>query len=321
MIAMENQKNDRSGKAFLRRLFLSSVQMILLWLFATALLYVILALLPGDAASTQAGRIGEKAALELRHTLGLDQPLLSRYLHWLVAVLQGDFGTTFFTQKAVTEVIDTPFLASLVVSLLVFLGLIFVTIPGAVFAGYYNNKGTRLTSRLVVLLSSIPEFILAILLLILFALQMKILPVLSTPGPGESVLSQPLCLIMPSLCLWTICSLSLFRYVRVMVEQHAEMAYVREAHLSGLSRRRVLFIHLLPSIRGGLYQMMASTIPYLLGGSIVTETITSFPGMGYTLISAINQRETPIVMAIGSLLILLSILSFFIADRVSTERC
>lgn len=299
-----------------RGLVSSVLKFLLLSLLATALLFLLLEMLPGDAASNQAGKSGEEAVRILRREMGLDQPVGLRYVQWLFGVCTGNFGHTYITQRAVAEVIQIPILSSLTVAGIVFAALLLVTLPLAVYCGYYRNALTKAISRLSVLLASIPEFILAILLLILLSLQCRILPVLSTPGPGESVWSRPVSLVMPAVCLWSICSVSMFRHLRVMIEAYAQTAYIREARLSGLSGVRVLFVHLLPSAVGGIAQILASTIPYLLGGSMIVEQITSFPGMGYTLVTAIQSRETGIVMALGSLLIGVSLLSYQLADRL-----
>lgn len=296
------------------RLVSSVIKFIAIWLLATALLFALLEILPGDAASNQAGKAGEEAVTLLRHKMGLDRPIYLRYLEWLGGLFTGSFGWTYVGERPVLEIVRLPVLSSLTVAGIVFTALVLLTLPLAVVCGYYKNAWTRAFSRLSVILASIPEFILAILLLILLALKLRALSVLSLPGPGESVWTRPVSLVMPSLCLWLICSVAMFRHLRVMIEDYAQMAYVREARLSGISGARVLFVHLLPSALGGIAQMLASTIPYLLGGSMIVETVTSFPGMGYTLVTAVQNRETLIVMALGGLLIAIAIIFYRLAD-------
>ncbi len=313
---MDVRKDKQRKQAHLRGLVFSVLKGAFLWLAATAVLFFLLELLPGDAATNQAGKSGEEAVLALRREMGLDQPLPLRYFSWLAGLATGNLGRTYVTHKPVLEVIARPVLSSLTVAGIVFAALLLITLPAAVLCGYYKNFCTRCLNKLSVILASIPEFILAFLILILLALQWRLLPVLSTPGPGESVWNRPISLAMPSLCLWLICSVSIFRYLRVMIESYSRKSYVREARLAGLSRRRILFVHLLPSALSGMAQMLASSIPYLLGGSMIVETITSFPGMGYTLISAIQSRETLVVMALGGILIGFSLLFYHLADQL-----
>ncbi|MCI6660070.1 MAG: ABC transporter permease [Peptoniphilaceae bacterium] len=295
---------------------MSGLQAVLLWLCATAAIFILLEMLPGDAASNQAGKAGEEAVRLLRHKMGLDQPVYYRYIQWLSGLFQGDLGYTYVTQKPIFEIIRTPVLSSCTVAGIVFSAFLFITLPLAVVCGYYKNRWTDLLNKTSVFLASIPEFVLAILLLVLFSLQWRLLPVLSNPGPGENVWSRPISLVMPSLCLWLISSVSMFRHLRVMVEAFAKTAYVREARLAGLSRMRVLFIHLLPSALPGIAQMLASAIPYLLGGSMIVESVTSFPGMGYTLVNAIQSRESLLVMALSGLLTAITLISYRLADWI-----
>lgn len=305
----------KASRPYWRRLFRG----LGIWLLATFLLFVLLDLLPGDAASNRAGKAGAEAVASLRHQMGLDQPLLLRYFQWLGGLFRGDLGRTYATGKAIGEILPSPLLSSLTLTALVFLALLLITLPLAVVCGYYKNFWTSLANKVSVFFSSIPEFILAILLLVVFALQLRWLPVLSTPEPGESVWSRPISLLLPGLSLWLLCSVALFRPLRALVEGYAHTAYVREARLAGLSRRRVLFVHLLPSALPGIAQMLAATIPYLLGGSMIVDVVTSFPGMGYTLVSAIQSRESLLVMALGGLLMAISLLSFAFADRMGWE--
>lgn len=291
------------------------INFMIVWLLATALLFVLLDVLPGDAASNQIGRAGEEAVRLLRQEMGLDKPLPQRYAGWLCGLLTGDLGKSYVTQKSVLEIIRIPVLSSLTVSGIVFIGLLCFTLPLAVFCAYYKNVWTKSISKLSVLLASIPEIILTVLILLMLSLQWRVLPVISNPGPGESVWTRPISMVLPSICLWLICSVSMFRHLKVMIEEYAATAYVREARISGLSARRVLFVHLLPSAAGGIAQVFASTIPYLLGGSMVVESVTAFPGMGYTLVSAIQNRESLVVMALGSILIDFSFVSYYLADR------
>lgn len=311
-----NGRKEQTKQVSIRGLVSSVIKSILIWLLATALLFALLEILPGDAVSNQAGKSGEEAVRLLRREMGLDRPAYLRYLQWLSGLSAGNLGQTYVTHKPVFEIIQMPVFSSLTVAGIVFAALLFFTLPLAVLCGYYRNSWTRAISKLSVFLASVPEFILAIFLLILLALQWRLLPVLSTPGPGESVWTRPISLLMPSLCLWLICSVAMFRHLRAMIEEYAQAAYVREARLAGLSRRQVLFVHLLPSALGGIAQMLASAIPYLLGGSMIVESITSFPGMGYTLVTAVQSRESLVVMALGGLLIALSLISYHLADRM-----
>lgn len=296
------------------KLALTVFNMLLLWLLAVFFLSVLMEVLPGDAATNKVGKKGPEAVAALRNQMGLDRPFIERFFAWLIGFLTGDLGRSLVTGKEVELIIKTPLISSLSITMLVFLALVFVSIPLSIYCAYYKNAISRLISRIAVLISSVPEFVLTIIVMMLLCMKFRFLPVLSIPGPGKTVWENPVSMVMPSLCLWIICTAAMFRYLRVMIESYAKTSYVREAFLAGLSKNKVLFVHLLPSALPGIAQIMASTIPYLLAGSMVVETLTSYPGMGYTLIQAVQSRETPIVMAIGSFLIAITIIFYYLAD-------
>lgn len=308
------------GQVSLLKLVPTIFKIIIIWLLAVFVLYLLMEILPGDAATNKVGKEGAEAVALLQQKMGLDRPLSERFLAWLKNLSTGNLGKTLLSESSVAEIIKTPIISSLSLSLIVFIGLIFITIPLAVYSGYYKNAFSRILTRAAVLLAALPEFVLTVLFIMSLCMKLRLFPVLSIPGPGKTVWQHPVSMVMPSLCLWIICSAAMFRYLRVMVESHSKSSYVKEAFLAGLSRNRVLFIHLLPSALPGIAQIMATTVPYLLAGSMVVETLTSYPGMGYTLIHAVKARETPVVMGIGSLLIAITIIFYALADFLARKN-
>lgn len=291
------------------------------FLAASLLLFLLIQALPGDAATAQAGQQGSAAVAAARNRLGLDRPVLERYLRWFTDALRGDLGNTLASSRPVVETIAQPALASLTVATVVLLGLLLVTLPLGVASGARpTHPLSRVLTTISVTLVAIPEFVVAIVLLGGLAVWARWLPVLSVPGAGKMVWDNPVCLVLPSLILWLICSAALIRRIQALVATHAAAPYVREAELAGLTRRRVLLGHLLPSAAPGILQLLAQTVPYLLGGTIVVETVTSFPGLGYTLVQSIGNREVPVVMAIGSLMMVIAVVAFSCADAVAVRQ-
>ena len=219
------------------------------------------------------------------------------------------------------ETITQPVLASLSLAAVVLLGLVLVTLPVAVITGARpRHPVSRFLAGISVAAAAIPEFVVAIALLAVLAVWTRWLPVLSVPGAGRTVWENPVCLVMPALSLWLVCSASLTRRVQALVATHAAAPYVREAELAGLTRRRVLSRHLLPSVAPGVLQLLAQTIPYLLGGAVVVETVTSFPGLGFALVRAVGDREVPVVMAAGVLMMVVAVVAFTVADALSVRQ-
>jgi len=288
---------------------------LLLCLLGSAVLFLLVQALPGDAASLAAGSGGPEAVARMRERMGLDVPLPRRYLSWLGGVLTGDFGTTLNAGVPVWRAVATPLMATFTVMAIVLLALALVTLPAAVAAGARPRaRASRGAAAAALGVVAVPEFVTAIVASAILCHWLGWLPVLSTPGGGQTVWERPIVLAMPSLCLWIVCSAFLFRRARALIAAHSRAAYVVEAELAGMPRRRVLLAHLLPSAAYGIGQLFAQTVPYLLGGTVVIEVVVSYPGLGYTLVTAVTDREAPTVMAIGAVLMLAAAVAFTLAD-------
>lgn len=288
---------------------------LLLCLLGSAVLFLLVQALPGDAASLAAGSGGPEAVARMRERMGLDVPLPRRYLSWLGGVLTGDFGTTLNAGVPVWRAVATPLMATFTVMAIVLLALALVTLPAAVAAGARPRaRASRGAAAAALGVVAVPEFVTAIVASAILCHWLGWLPVLSTPGGGQTVWERPIVLAMPSLCLWIVCSAFLFRRARALIAAHSRAAYVVEAELTGMPRRRVLLAHLLPSAAYGIGQLFAQTVPYLLGGTVVIEVVVSYPGLGYTLVTAVTDREAPTVMAIGAVLMLAAAVAFTLAD-------
>lgn len=288
---------------------------LLLCLLGSAVLFLLVQALPGDAASLAAGSGGPEAVARMRERMGLDVPLPRRYLSWLGGVLTGDFGTTLNAGVPVWRAVATPLMATFTVMAIVLLALALVTLPAAVAAGARPGaRASRGAAAAALGVVAVPEFVTAIVASAILCHWLGWLPVLSTPGGGQTVWERPIVLAMPSLCLWIVCSAFLFRRARALIAAHSRAAYVVEAELAGMPRGRVLLAHLLPSAAYGIGQLFAQIVPYLLGGTVVIEVVVSYPGLGYTLVTAVTDREAPTVMAIGAVLMLAAAAAFTLAD-------
>lgn len=307
----EKRANLSSQALWLIRRF---ARVFVVWMLACLALFLLIECLPGDAATVLVGKGGEEAVASARNEMGLDRPWHVRYLEWLRELFHGDLGHCLTTEQKVVSVVAKPLLASLTVFAIVMLGLLTVTLPLALVSSYRRGKTAAFLSGFSVALSAVPEFVTAIVLVGGLALGLRIVPVLSVPGPGKTVWSRPITLVLPALCMWIVCSAAIYRRLCAMVQTYAGTAYIRDAELAGLSSFRILTAHLLPTIRSAIGQLLAQCVPYLLGGAIVIEYVTSFPGMGLTLTMAIDKRETPIIMSICALLIAVSTVFYTVAD-------
>lgn len=285
------------------------------------MLFLLVQALPGDAATAVAGRSGSEAVAAARAQMGLDRPVVQRYLEWLAGLPRGDLGQTFVSQQPVVSTITTPLLASLSLAGVVFAALILITVPVTVASGARRaHRASRSLAAGAAMVSAMPEFVVTIALLAFLAVWLRLLPVLSVPGAGRSVWENPICLVLPAIALWLVCSASIVRRGQALVAVYAQAAYVRDAVLAGLPWHRVMLVHLLPGVAPAFVQLLAQCVPYLLGGTVIIETVTSFPGLGYALVTAISSRESLVVMAIGSLLLVLTAVAFTLADLVARSQ-
>lgn len=285
-----------------------------IWMLACLLLSLLIEALPGDAATVLVGKGGQELVELTRAKMGLDRPWHVRYFEWLGGVFRGDLGSALTSGTSVAEMVSKPLMASLTLFVIVMVALVLVTIPLSLIMGYKRGKASAFFSTLSIAVNAVPEFITTIILLGLLSMGLRLLPVLSIPGPGRTVWDRPITMVMPALCMWIVCSAVIYRRICALVKTYSGAAYIREAELAGIPRGKILVSHLFPSIRSGVGQLIAQTVPYLLGGAVVIEYVTSYPGMGLTLFMAIEKRDTPVIMAMCGILILVSAVFYSIAD-------
>lgn len=286
---------------------------------ATTGVFFLTEILPGDAASAILGNEATPERLEnLRTELGLDRPVTERYLEWLGGLLTGDLGNSIASELPVEEFIaarigNSLLLAlmtmSLLVPLAVGLGVLAALRPGSVL--------DRLISSSSVALDAVPEFAIAIFMVVCFGLWLGILPPVSLVGAGESPLASPEILILPVVVLL----LRLFalgaRVVRAGMIEALDSEYVATARLWGVRERRVVLRHALPNALAPATQVFARNLDGLLGGIIVVEAVFGYPGLAQGLLDAVFARDVPLVQALAVLFAAVTIFANLLADLLT----
>ncbi|MBA2690976.1 MAG: ABC transporter permease [Rubrobacter sp.] len=286
---------------------------------ATTGVFFLTEILPGDAASAILGNEATPERLEnLRTELGLDRPVTERYLEWLGGLLTGDLGNSIASELPVEEFIaarigNSLLLAlmtmSLLVPLAVGLGVLAALRPGSVL--------DRLISSSSVALDAVPEFAIAIFMVVCFGLWLGILPPVSLVGAGESPLASPEILILPVVVLL----LRLFalgaRVVRAGMIEALDSEYVATARLWGVRERRVVLRHALPNALAPATQVFARNLDGLLGGIIVVEAVFGYPGLAQGLLDAVSARDVPLVQALAVLFAAVTIFANLLADLLT----
>lgn len=285
-------------------------------LVVSLLVFGITQLLPADAAVTILGQSATPEALEaLRTRLGLDQPAWWQYAQWLGGVVQGDFGTSMRNGLPVGGTLAEALGRSLVLAACSLTLMLMVAIPLGIVAAVRRGRPSDLVvSALSYVGVSLPEFVTATLLLLLFADVWNLLPATGYVSLSEDFVGGVRHLILPTLTVSLIMVAHVSRMVRSELVDVLHTDYIRAARLKGLSRRRVLLRH---ALRNGLLPtitIVALDIGYLLGGIVVVEEIFAIPGIGRELISAVNARDLPVIQAGVMILAATYCLVNFLAD-------
>jgi len=265
----------------------------------------------GDIASAIAGEEATPQQLaELRAELGLDQPFLVRYLGWLGAALQGDFGDSLFFRETVADLIihrlpNTLLLAAM--SLGVMLSL---AIPLGMLAAFRPNTWIdRLALSIAVLGQAMPNFWFGLILIIVFALNFGVLP-----ASGSSTTWH---FILPAIALGYYATPPMMRLTRAGMIEVLGQDYIRTSHAKGLSMKRVLFKH---ALRNAIIPVVALTVVQfgnMLGGSVVIETVFGIQGVGFLAWESITRLDVPVVQALMLLVAVFYIVLVLISDFVN----
>jgi ABC-type dipeptide/oligopeptide/nickel transport system permease component len=259
-----------------------------IWLVLT-LVFLLIHIVPGDPVEQM---LGEGAApgqiVELRHNLGLDQPLLQQYGHYLWNIARGDFGQSFKFQAPVRHVIFERYPATLQLAFLALIVCAAIAIPLGVLAAHRRGTNTDRAVGVFTLFGlAVPNFALGPLLMVLFGIELGWLPISGRGGP--------LNYILPAATLGAALAAILTRMVRGAMLEELSSDYVRTARAKGLSTATVLVRHALRNALIPIITILGLQFGTLLAVTIVTETIFSWPGIGRLTVMAISSRDYPLL--------------------------
>ena len=259
-----------------------------LWLVLT-LVFLMIHIVPGDPVEQMLGEgAAPGAAAQLRHSLGLDQPLGLQYGHYLLGLFRGDLGQSFKFQAPVRQIIFERYPATLQLAFLALLVCAAIAIPAGVLAAYRRGRTPdRLIGVFTLFGLAIPNFALGPLLILLFSIEIGLLPVSGRNGLSSYVL--------PAATLGAALAAILTRMVRGAMLEELSADYIRTARAKGLSTTAVLFRHGLRNALIPIITILGLQFGTLLAGTIVTETIFSWPGIGRLTVQAISARDYPLL--------------------------
>lgn len=256
--------------------------------------FALMNLSSGDPAeimlSSQGSVVTPQLLESVREDMGLNQPFITQYLNWLKNIIHGDFGTSYASGRSVIVEMNEhlPYTIKLAGSAMII--TLIVSIPLGILSAVKKDKFVDKFIRLFTFVgNSIPGFLLALILLLVFSLKLKLLPILSESGAKS--------IILPSVTLAFAMTSKYIRQIRTAVIEELDKGYVKGAKSRGIKESVILYKDVLKNIMITVITLTGLSIGSLMGGTAVVESIFVWPGVGSLALSAIANRDYPIIQA------------------------
>lgn len=292
---------------------------IILLFAASALIFGLTEILPGDAAQAQLGQAATPESLaNLREEMGLNRPALTRYTEWIGGMMTGDMGNALSNKLSIGEQIGkrlgaTIFLASwaalISVPLAILLGLIAVR--------YQNRWPDKVISGSTLTFISLPEFMLAYILIFVIGVKLQWAPSFANVSPDMPLLDKLHAISLPVTVLTLVVLAHMMRMTRAAILNVMQSAYIETAELKGLTTFEVIRKHAFPNAIAPIVNVVMLNLAYLVVGVVVVEAVFAYPGMGQYLVDAVVKRDVPVVLTSGVIFAAVYIVLNMIADVVS----
>jgi peptide/nickel transport system permease protein len=268
-------------------------------LVVSAVVFFSMALLPGDIAQQILGQAGTPDAVaNIRHDLGLDRPIGERYVSWMSGVLHGDLGRSLASGRPIAEItqsrlVNTLFLAAFaaLVSIPLSVGL------GMVAAMYRRQPFDTAINLLTLLAISLPEFLVAYLLIYVFTVKAGWAPSLAVVGVDSPLSERVHKTVLPVLTLTLAVAAHMTRLTRAAIVNVLSSPYIEMARLKGLTAWSIIVRHALPNAVGPIVSVVVLNLAYLIVGVVVVEVIFTYPGLGQLMVDSVSKRDLPVVQA------------------------
>jgi len=289
-------------------------------------------------------RVTEADRMRIRARYGLDDPIYIQFLHWVVGddwykrdidgdgepdeygrrkgILRGDFGESIRFRKPVSQVIGQFLPNTLLLGGTAFFATIVLSLVLGIYAALHQySLGDNIFTAVAFFTYSMPSFLMALILVQIFSVEFKnwglpSLPVVGMYDPrgDQSIDELLLHLILPATSLASISIAGYARYIRATMLEVINEDYVRTARAKGLSERRVIYLHALKNAALPIITLLGLNLPFILSGAVITETIFSWPGMGFMFINALNQFDATLVVAFVILISVFVVIFQLLAD-------
>ena len=287
------------GRYFVQRV----LQLIPVLILVSVAVFLIIRIIPGDPVLVMLGidpeeraRISEEQYESLKHQLGYDRPIYVQYINWVSRIVQGDMGLSLRSRRPIFDVIFERYPATLYLALTALLTGVLIAIPTGVIAAMRQNTSADYAAMGFALWGiAVPNFWLALMLIVLFSLKLGWLPSIGYASPFENPWLFLQHVFLPAIVMGTDLAAPLTRYIRAEMLEQLTQDYVRTAWAKGLPARMVIVRHALKNSLIAAVTVIGLQTARLLGGSTIVETVFSWPGVGRLLIEGIYSRDYPIV--------------------------
>jgi peptide/nickel transport system permease protein len=292
---------------------------LMLLLAVSALIFFGVEALPGDTAQAMLGQTATPESLaNLREKLGLNDPLMTRYFHWLFGFMTGDMGSAMTNGADIAKDVgqrlgNTLFLAFWAALISVPLAITL----GLVAARYNGRWPDRLISAVTLATISLPEFVAGYLVLYFLAVKWQLFPAMSMVFPGMGIFERLQAVILPVIVLVMVVLAHMMRMTRAAILNVMQSAYIETAELKGLSPITVIWRHAFPNAIAPVVNVVMLNLAYLVVGVVVVEVVFVYPGMGQYLVDHVTKRDLPVVQACGMIFAAVYIGLNILADVVS----
>ena len=269
------------------------ITLIITLLFISLLTFTAFSVIPGDAAVSKLGvDASPEAIARVRAEYELDQPVLTRYVHWLGKALHGDFGQSYkYDTMTVTQLLQSRLPVTILLAVMSFIIIIVVSLPLGMLSARYAGKWLDVVINQVTQITmAIPSFFLGIILTVIFGLVLKVFQPGGYVSMQEDLKGCIEYLILPKIAM-------VVKYLRNSVLSEMKKDYVRTAYSKGNSVNQVLYGHVLRNALIPVITFVAMVAAEILAGSLVIEQVFSIPGMGRLMITSISTRDYPVVQA------------------------
>ena len=292
---------------------------ILLLFAASALLFGLTEVLPGDAAQAQLGQSATPENLaNLREEMGLNRPAITRYAEWIGGILTGDMGNALSNKLPIGEQIGKRLGATMFLAFWAAL----ISVPVAIMLGlvavrYLNRWPDKVISGSTLAAISLPEFMVAYILIFVFAVKLGWAPSFANVPPDMPLLEKLHSISLPIAVLTMVVLAHMMRMTRAAILNVMQSAYIETAELKGLSSFEVIRRHAFPNAVAPIVNVVMINLAYLVVGVVVVEAVFAYPGMGQYLVDAVVKRDVPVVLTSGIIFSAVYIILNMIADIVS----